>query len=585
MTFAAVNLKYPKPLIASVGFVGFIASLLLNYWYSFELALYSMTIFMLLFYIRIRIKEVLQWLNREESLIWFRAVLILLIAIAAGLRLYLVFISDNAVHPDGSCRLLISHLAFDYYLPDRNFLYALNPNPDWPPLHFYLNSGLLSLGFETTGIRFFHAFIGAWSGFLLYRIAREISSVEVAFVVALGYLLYPASFIMSSQVVTEPLFLFTTLQSFRSLQVFYKNRKATNLNRLIIWLFVGTLLRYEGWLLPGSFIILYLIFFRPFSTKELLKLFIPFLGPVLISTMLVLQGHHALRGILYSDFQVAYCFDYAGRTLKVFFDGYKEGWIPLSSFGLVICAFLFRRSRKTMLFVSFAILFATPFIIKNATFGIFPQYRYMTYYMAVFLIPLVIVLWHFISKGIGRTPISLIILSCVTVGLSTFGLWFKGLGTPRFPQGFHQSVEFVKQIPKGHFILDHHYGVNSYNWISETSLPLAIEYYDGYLYNQASIHFESINRVCNDSVGCKKSIKFIVTDYDSEFDQINVQVLDSIISHSSDNYLVLFEDRPLDRHFAFREKHEYYHDEEFEKIFEENGYRVYRQNFTNKPKP
>jgi len=564
---------------------GLIAGGLINYLLDFEFLMYGVSTSMLLYYSRHVLNNFFQWLNKEENLIWFRAILILLIAGAAFVRLYLVFITDNAAHADASCRLLISHLAFDYYLPDGNILSALNPNPDWPPLHFYLNSVLLALGFETTGIRFFHAAIGVWSAIVLYRITRKIGSIEVALAVALGYLVYPASAIMSTQVVTAPLFLFTTLQSFSAFQDFYRIQKPRNLNRLIVWLFLGSLLRYEGWLLPGSFIILYAFFIRPIKIKDLLKLCLPFVGPAIISSILSLQGFHGLRGILYSDFQVAYCFDNAGRTLEVFFEGYKEGWIPFSVLGLIAAGFLFRRDRKIVLLISFAVLFATPFVIKNLTFGIFPQYRYLTYYMSILLIPLLMVVWNVISKNIGRTPISLVVLCSFALVVSTSGLWFSTLGIPKFPNGFYQSVEAVKKIPKGQFLLDHHDGVHSYNWIAETNLPLAIEYNDNYLSNQASVNFESINRVCHETNNCQKSIKFLVTDYDSEFDKVNIHVLDSILLNSTNNYLVLFENRPLDRHFSFREKSEEYLGQKFEIIFEVNSYRIYRQNSSISIKP
>lgn len=564
---------------------GLIAGGLINYLLNFEFLMYGVSTSLLLYYSRYVLNSFFQWLNKEENLIWFRAIFIVLIAGAAFLRLYLVFITDNAAHADASCRLLISHLAFDYYLPDGNILFALNPNPDWPPLHFYLNSALLSLGFETTGIRFFHAAIGVWSAIVLYKITRKISSIEVALAVALGYLLYPASAIMSTQVVTAPLFLFTTLQSFSAFQDFYRIQKPRNLNRLIVWLFLGSLLRYEGWLLPGSFIILYGFFIRPMTIKDLLKLCLPFIGPATISSILILQGFHGLRGILYSDFQVAYCFDNAGRTLEVFFEGYKEGWIPFSVLGFIAAAFLFRRDRKIVLLISFAVLFATPFVIKNLTFGIFPQYRYVTYYMSILLIPLLMVVWNIICKNFGRTPISLVVLCCFSVVVSTSGLWLSNLGIPRFPNGFHQSIDAVKQIPEGQFLLDHHAGVHSYNWIAETNLPLAIEYNDNYLNNQASVNFESINRVCQETNNCQKAIKFLVTDYDSEFDKVNTHILDSILLNSTNNYLVLFENRPLDRHFSFRDKSEEYFGQKFEIIFEENGYRIYRQNSSIPVKP
>ncbi|MCF8464367.1 MAG: glycosyltransferase family 39 protein [Flavobacteriales bacterium] len=580
---ASFEMFYSYRILA--GLLALVAAGTTSYFLSCIVMMYGISISMFIYYSRHVFTSIIESLNKEEQLIWVRLFLMLAIAMAVLMRLYLVFQSDNAAHPDASCRLLISHLTFNFYLPDQNWLYILNPNPDWPPLHFYLNSVLLSLGLETTGIRLFHALIGVWSAAILYRIAREISCIEVALVVALGYLLYPASVIMSTQVVTEPLFLFTTIQSFRALQVFYGKRKSRNLARLIIWLFLGTMLRYEGWLLPGSFIILYLAYFRPISVKDLFKLCIPFIGPFFISTILILQGFHGLRGILYSDFQVAYCFDHAGRTLKVFVDGYKEGWIPFSILGLITATYVFRRDRKTMMMILFVVLFATPFIVKNISFGIFPQYRYVTYYMSVLLPSLVMVGWNFVSKILGKTPFSIIILSTLVTFFSTFGWWFTELGIPKFPNGFYHSIEVVKKIPKGHFLLDHHFGVHSYNWIAEANLPLAIEYPDNYLDNQASIKFNSINRICNEALDCEKSIKFIVTDYDSEFNQVNQPVLDSIINNSHNNYLVLFENRPLDRHFGFRKKYEEYLEYDFEKVFEQNGYRIYHQASQRSIKP
>jgi hypothetical protein len=200
-------------------------------------------------------------------------------------------------------------------------------------------------------------------------------------------------------------------------------------------------------LLP-VFPIIYLLFVRPYRPREVFTLLLPVVGPLLIASLLVAQGFHPLRGLNYSDYEVA-SFEIPSKSINLFIDGYVDGWIPFSLLSLIALTVLKWRDEKVMAFVCFLVLFIAPFVYENSTFTIAPQSRYLTNYMPLLLIPLSLVLWKFGNKVFGKNPLSFLTHVLSIILISASGAWIGSMSLPTAPRGFFESIAFVKTLNIG----------------------------------------------------------------------------------------------------------------------------------------
>lgn len=536
-------------------------------------ALLATTLLLAAFYGRARWLAIVDWGMRPANIKVAHLPLMVILILAASVRIALVYLTDNSSEPDAACRILIAHIWSDYYLADGDLTHILNPNADWPPLHFYLSGLLLKAGLSIESVRLFHAMVGVLNGWILFRVARMFSSATVALLVSATYLVYPASMVVSAQIMSEPLFLFTVLGSLHAFLRFRESKATLHLFAMVLWINAAALLRYEGWTLCVIYPVLYLVTARPIKLSHLLTFSLALLAPLVICGLLMAQGFHPLRGILYSDEQVAYCFTQSGRHLSVFLQGYRAAWVPMALGTFIISAIMFRRNGNFRTYAAFVGLFLLPFVLKNATFGLFPQYRYLTYYMVLMMVPMSMLSVLIVEKVLVPRPFALAVL-LVPLLMSVSGGRFVSSGLLHFPRGFEGSLKAVQQLPTGQFHLDHHAGVGVYHWIVETRMPILLDYEDTYL--SQHIDFEVMKRVAEQNGTTRKAIRFMVNDYESEFGTTDFERLHRLLADGGENYLVLFPDKPLSKHFRLSGPVEEREGLRFEQVFSENGYLIYR---------
>jgi hypothetical protein len=498
----------------------------------------------------------------------------ILMLVAVAVRIALVWLTDNSSEPDAACRILIAHIWSEYYLADANISHILNPNPDWPVLHFFFAGSLLKLGASIEIVRLFHAIVGVLASAMLYKVAMHFTTRPIALLAALVYLVYPASAVVSAQVMSEPLFLFVVLGSLHSFLLLHNSGQSKHLIALILWINAACLLRYEGWTLCGIYPLLYVLSVWPFRWQQFLLFGFSGLAALGICGLLVQQGFHPLRGILYSDEQVAYCFSQSGKQLAVFVNGYKAAWVPLAFGAFLGSIFIFRKNSIYVAFLGFVLLFCLPFLYKNITFGLFPQYRYLTYYMVLMMIPLAIVGHYLIQKTIGIRPITMVVLIGGLCALSFSGQRYISTGLMHFPKGFNASIAKVNTIPSGNFYLDHQPGVGAYHWIAATQMPLLLDYEDTYL--RQHIDFETMRRVALKNGTTDKAIRFLVNDYESEFGTTDFERFHNLLLMEGDNYVMLVPNKPLSKHLGFTKVQETWRGIHFQQIFHDSGYQIYK---------
>jgi len=512
--------------------------------------------------------SIFSWLRSESNLPQARRVFFFVVAIGVLLRVCSIFLVDGTLTGDSSSRLMISRTLVKYYWPDYNILWSINPDADWLPLHFYINAALMAVGAKVVHIRLFHAIIGIFSAAILYRISKQLGSREAAMGATSAYLFYPASIIVCTQTLSEPLFLFTVLLSLYHFQLFCLNRSYSHLIISAIGLSLGALLRYEGWALLPVFPIMYLLFVRPYRPKEVLTMLIPFSVPILIAILLVAQGFHPLRGLNYSDYEVAKGFANPDQPIiDLFMGGYIEGWIPFSLLSLIILTVVKWGDKKVMVFICFLVLFIAPFVYKNLTLTITPQFRYLIYYMTLLLIPLSLVLWKVVKKMFGRNPLSfLTYLSCIVL-IAVSGAWAGPMSLPTAPRGFYESIAFVDRLNKGQCVISKQPRSLQYLWLVESDMSMDLNFRSDSL--SRMVDFGSIRRSTDNS---PKKCVFLE---EAVFVEFKVEELDHTLSENRDLYLVLVEESVLDRHFHFRKLTEYYKGQVFYREFENGGYRIY----------
>jgi hypothetical protein len=520
--------------------------------------------------IKIWLEPIRSWFGAEANLPQARRVFFFIVAIGVLARVYLVFVSDNIVEDDCPHRLLYGYLLAKCYWPDHNILYSINPMIDWLPLYFYVNAAFISIGAKLVHLRLLHAIIGILCAPILYRIAKQLGSREAAMGATAAYVFYPASMLVSTQTLSEPLFLFTVLLSVYYFQQFYLTRVYSHLILSVVGLSLGALVRYEGWVLLPVFPLLYLLFVRPYRVKELLTLLIPFLIPLLMTLVFVAQGFHPLRWLLYSDYEVVMQFSHSGQSkIDLFLEAYVKGWIPFSLLSLLALTVIKWGDRKVMLFVCFLVLFIAPFVYKNCTVGVWPQFRYLTNYMPLLLIPLSLVLWSVIRKMFGRNPFSFVAHLFGIILLSVSGAWVGSMRIPTVPEGYAESIAFVNRLNKGQYVVGKQPHALHLSWVFETDLLPDLDFPSDSL--KEVIDFDSVKR--SNGKNQRKCV--------SMGGPINE--LDSTSSENRDIYLVLFEGLGLDKYFNFRKPTEYYkspssdREFEFDKEFEKGGFRIYHK--------
>ena len=506
--------------------------------------------------------------NIYKRLLWY----LLFILVVA--KIAFAFWAQNSSQGDAACRFIISHIWSHYYWGNAPIDKILNPNIDWLPIHFYITGTVWKLTGSEHIVLLLHTLADICGAFFLYKITRLFASKDISFLSCVCYLLYPANFFISAAIMSEPWFLLAVLAT-----IYFFLRLNLTGNAKYFWGYavainMTCLIRYEGWPLVIMLPCIHFAYATFRFNRNQLILLLTLFAPVAIMALNYYQGFHPLRGILYSDQQVSFCYDKIGRTLAVLIKGYHSAWIP-GGVLLALYAVLkhFRSSASLILYTVLIAAFSLPFIYKVATFSIMPDPRYLIFY-EVLLIPLFVrgffslPLLEHIRSSFAKILCSLIILLLVSVGFSSVNL-----EDFQYPIGFDESVEFTQNLQEGRFIVDHHHGLKAYSWIAKSNLPIYPEKQHWYL--KQFIDFKAVGKAL-DKQGNKRFVAYMVNDYESEFKSIDFASIDTILKKEGPVYLIIFPNGPLDRALHFNNADETYNGHKFNRVFESSGYRIYR---------
>lgn len=530
----------------------------------------------MLFSVRYILKEFACFIFTYNSPPLYRWLLATLICCAILLRMYYAYFSENSSQIDASCRLLIAHIWANCYWGHVRFDKILNPNVDWPPLHFYITGLIWKFTSSQKILLSIHALAGIAGAWPLYKISRLIAPKPVALLSVLCFLAYPAHIWVSMAVMTEPWFVTGLLFTI----YFFLRLTETNYTKYFVGYAISIsatcLLRYEGWPLVLTLPFVHIVFSRFVLQRKQLIFLATFLVPACIMWLNFYQGFHPLRGILYSDEQVAWCYDRIGRNIFVLAAGYKKAWIP----GVLSVAFFstiaFRRNARLLLYAVVIVLYSLPYLYKVATFTIMPDYRYLISY-TVLLLPLFCLgLYRVFTQLVPQNIFSKALFTLLLLLPVCYGFEFDGLYSFKFASGFNESVQASKEIKEGDFILDYHGGVQAYSWIALSNIPIIPEKEHWYL--KQFIDFDAVKESALQQSSHKR-IAYMVNDYENAYHTVDFDLIDHLLAESKQPvYLVLFPKGPLSKHFKFQKKTETYRQHTFTQVLEKNGYCVYRLN-------
>lgn len=497
-----------------------------------------------------------------------RIILYSLIIVLCGVRIWLLFFSDNAIHVDASCRIFFAEVWASYYIPSRNWLRILMPLADWQPLHFYFSGLILLLTKSEFCVRFIHVFFGVLTSLFIYKTGRFFLNQNNSLITAISYLAYPASIILSTQVLSEPLFLFFLAVSVYFFLKIIKYQKTNSYVAFSIAINCCSLLRYEGWLLPFFFLIAYLSVYKSINKRIIFYSATGLMTPILSLFLISKLGFHPLRGLLESDIQVRYCFLTIDNIPLLFYKEYKPAWIPLGLSFFLMSIFI-PANKYFKAYWVLTIIFLGQFVYKSITLTLFPQFRYLIYYETLFLFSSVYALDFFFSH---RFKYSSYIVLLLMITLVTFGhvkdFWKSG---PQYPQGFQNSINYMNSIhDTADIIIEYSECPHVTEWIAQTKLPIVLDHRDWFL--EQYIDSKLINSIVLQKKAPRK-ITFWVNDFDFKFNQINRNHLKESIQTASAKFIVLFPNSQIEKslHTLTMDKRR-----KLILVFSENDYKIYK---------
>lgn len=498
-----------------------------------------------------------------------------LIVVVVLARFFLFFFTDNSYFPDSGSRLLISKIWTYYMFGNSDWLRVLNP-VYWPPLHFYITGGLWKVSHSPLFIRFVHLVFSLLSAIYIYKLSIPRTGKSIALIVCICYLAYPLNVILSTQVMSENFYFFllvATLYYFDR-HLFFEDKNGLAISSLICNL--ATIIRFEAWFLSFFMLLARFIQTKKITRNELIWFLTTAIGPLFILTNYMLRKMDPLWGVYFGDMMVEYNYSTITEKLPLFWKGYKDSLIPfafLSAFAVLLIKSANSRLRFLVLFL---LLYMTPFLFKTITFTVYPEARYIFAYNNLLLIPLVFTLYFIAEKVTSFISVKILVTLISSTLLTLFGLLFINTSGLRFPKGYNETIEYVNtNLTNANISVDFHPGVGMYNWIAETKTIVVLEYEDDW--TKTFVDYDAIrSKFQRDSLKGYNSIPFLVTDYQSEFNDVDTALLYSVLKKGSENYLVLFKNGYLNKKLKFENKTELYGDIALKRVFYLNEYSIYK---------
>ncbi|HRO74659.1 MAG TPA: glycosyltransferase family 39 protein [Crocinitomicaceae bacterium] len=517
----------------------------------------------------------------------FNKTLFILFIIAFLIRLVSLFLTDNACNGDAPARLItakgwmnfIEQTPFSKLIVSESFYM---PSIDWLPLHFYFVGivGKLSGDWEYVP-RILSAVIGSLAIYPLYKLTLlKFKNKTIALISVVILIFYGQHILFSTLVMSEVFYVLFILYAYYFIEKWTTEDSHRYLFPIILCIGCLNLLRYEGWVITCMLVAL-LPFLKSMKKINYFNLFCLLLSSILIIFFLEMTyGQHPLRGILYSDYEVKIHFKNTSPQSAIKFFLLSSAYIPFVSISIISTVISILGTNKTtrykqLILFSLYVLPLFPFLYKiiNGTLTLQPRY------LMIYMIPLIPFVANFLyikilsKRGVFlRTGIILLFI------ISMNGLFIISLKKTenylKYPKAFHESSKYVSTMKNGYFYVDNEMEYGTQNWLVLSKL-----YEKNLLYNKLTN--ETIQQL--KLISQKYSYVVSSVDFDEDVaENWNEQTFDSIVNNKIITHIMLFPNGKLNKKLHFTKQKEQYNGQEFIKIFDRDGYRIY-QLFSDNP--
>lgn len=519
--------------------------------------------------------------ERSDAFNASRPWLTLLMLAAAGLRVWLLFTTDNSESADAACRYLLAQMWADFYVPSSDWRAIFNPTPLWLPLHFWL-SGVIHLVTESqTVLRAAHVLAGLLGAMYLFRSARLIAgNTAVPHIATIGYLLYPAAIASSLQVLSEPWYIMFLLMA-----IYHFLKEGERGGSASLWWRVGaviaaSLLRYEGWGLPLVFLILSVIRDLGLTRAQVAASVVSFAGAAAVTMENWSAGRFPVWGMWMNQQMVDYNYTLVSLDLGLFMEEYRASWVPLAFLAAVAVPLIHHGNERLRYYALVIVAVLIPFAYGTLVGTVYPESRYLTQYSVLFMLPLAYLTHGLATRLLGRSVIGLLAATLLTVACASFGKAHIFPHRMHFPQGFNESIGYVhRHVGQSGFIIDHHLNSGNYQWMAELRMPyVPLEsHLDSFHYHVSEqIDFEAIDAVVRTRPQrFPHRANYVVNHFDQAFGLVRDEEMREVLSNHGPVHVMVFPDGLLAAHLALEGDSGEWEGFRFTRVFNLNGYSLY----------
>jgi|GEM_PF-4816469 len=527
----------------------FISLLFLNFSELVLLCFLGLTVFYVV-YFRLALSAFFSHLNLRPSLL-FKYCWFLVMVGGFVLRINYLWFGENMTEPDAHCRMFISQIWADYYVPMGSIGDILMPMVEWPPLHFYISGLVYSITGSIKAVQVLHATVGLFSVFMLYQVARVAFYDEyVARISAAAFMVYPVAAYEATLVMSETWFVCLFLSSIYFLLSYVRSKHTKYMVASGLFLALAGAFRFEAWPLPVIFGMVLYFLWKERRISTYLILAVSLVPALLFMVGTYEKGFHPFRWLIYSDIQVRHQFEYFiknyyGSYVQLFYDRFKWAWIPGGLVVFMGCFFMYRPNVLGRGLWWITLLFLLPFAYKLISLTLFPESRYLAMY-EVMLIPFMAMC---MCAWFRKFKYGMLVTLFFVAGISFSGIHVHGIHSPRRSMSFSETVNVVQKLPKANLILDFHGSVATYEFLAESRIPIILPYIDPYL--KDFLNLQLLLDYEKSELFNGQAVRFLVTEENRAYDNTNFDRMEQIMRSYSDLYVVSFPDGPLSKYFNF----------------------------------
>ncbi|MBP6516985.1 MAG: glycosyltransferase family 39 protein [Chitinophagales bacterium] len=503
--------------------------------------------------------------------------LLLIIVIAFLVRLIWLVYTDNAGYGDAAARLNIAQIwLYSFWkIPTINYKEILNPSLDWLPLQFYF-TGIVSFLFNdmTYAPRILPLLVAVATLIPLYKICTLKFDRNTATIAIVLLSFYGIHIFVSSLTLSEPYYFFFILWAYYCIEKHIKNgNEKDSFWALGLMLACCCLLRYEAWIF-APLVIIVLPTIRKMNVKSFLSLaLLPTLAVGFIMACEVSQGQHPLRGILFSDFEVALSNKFYGAPD---YTNLLASYLPLYLIaGLSFLTTTIRKKDYTSAIIFMLYLLPImPFVFKLINGSVTTQARYLALYM----IPGIVYIAHFINGIFQRFQwqrfgkITFLLCYLCIANFSLAKQIHENRLKIKYANGFKHSAYFMKDsVARAKAYVDYGEELSNCNWMVYANLYDAIntpEFIDS---------IAKQNHV-NADIFIQRTIKgarYRITGHEYEWQTWSAENFNHLLENKEITHIVLFPKGMLTKYLHFSKPNETYRNKAFKQLFSEDGYMIY----------